>query len=113
MDEPIVALPVIAMLGVFAPFVISLLKNANAPPLVNQVVALVVCFLFAALSVGLTGGFVSWTAPDIIAAAGAIFVVAQSIYRLFFSTSLEPLNERLESVLWGPPRASPEHPLLE
>lgn len=113
MDDPFIALPVIAMLGVIAPFVISVLKSANAPPLVNQLVALVVCVAFAALSVGLTGGFVSWTMPDIIAATGAIFVVAQSIYRLFFATALEPLNERLESILWGPPKNQPRHPLLE
>lgn len=110
MDDPIIALPVIAMLGVFAPFVISLLKSANAPPVVNQVVALVVCFLFAGLSVWLTGGFVSWTAPDVIAATGAIFVVAQSIYRVYFvSTSL---NERLETTLWGP-KSQSRTPQLE
>jgi CRP-like cAMP-binding protein len=56
MDNPVLAAPVVAILGLIVPFLVSFLKTAKAAAWVNQAVALAVCIAAGAASVGVVDG---------------------------------------------------------
>ena len=91
MDNPVLAAPVVAILGFIVPLIVSVLKTAKAAAWVNQAVAL--------------AGPGELTLAALLGHAGAIFAVAQTAYRVWFAAT--PLNARLEAAVFGSPAAGP------
>ncbi len=105
MDNPVLAAPVVAILGFIVPLIVSVLKTAKAAAWVNQAVALAVCIAAGAASVAVDAGPGELTLAALLGHAGAIFAVAQTAYRVWFAAT--PLNARLEAAVFGSPAAGP------
>ena len=105
MDNPVLAAPVVAILGLIVPFLVSVLKASKAPAWANQVVALAVCIAAGAASVVIDAGPGGMTLAALLGHAGAIFAIAQTAYRVWFVAT--PLNARLEAAVFGSPAAGP------
>lgn len=70
MDNPVLAAPVVAILGLIVPFLVSFLKTAKAAAWVNQAVALAVCIAAGAASVAIDAGSGGLTLAALLGHAG-------------------------------------------
>ena len=105
MDNPVLAAPVVAVLGLLVPIVVSLLKARSAPTWLGQAVAIVVSIAAGAASVAVTGGFGDASVAEVLGASWAVFAIAQTAYRLWFAAT--PLNASLEAIVFGSPATGP------
>lgn len=100
MDNPTLSAPVVVILGLLAPLIISALKRAGSSPVVNQLVAIVVSIVLGAASVVIdSGGFGTFDVPHVLAFSTGVFAVAQVIYQTYFHET--DFNKRLTSLIWG------------
>lgn len=100
MDNPTLSAPVVVILGLLAPLIISALKRAGSSPVVNQLVAIVVSIVLGAASVVIdSGGFGTFDVPHVLAFSTGVFAVAQVIYQTYFHET--DFNKRLTRLIWG------------
>jgi hypothetical protein len=86
-------LPIAAVLGFVAPFVISTLKQTTWPIQVKLLVAFLVSALFGTAAAFSTG---TATTEDYIGAIGVVFTVSNLFYQSYFANTA--LNTRLENI---------------
>lgn len=97
MDSDLLTPTLAALLGIVAPFVISLVKNWKMSQGVVQVIVVGVSLLFGFLALLVGGMFadgVTWTTEAVVGYAAVVAVVAQFVYNSYFRGT--NLNARLE-----------------
>jgi len=82
-----------AIIGVFMPLVISLLKRANWPSIVNLGIAGAVSLAVGVATVGVQGDLVIGNVGVVFTSAAAAFTAASAVYKLWFQGT--EWNDRL------------------
>jgi uncharacterized membrane protein len=90
-------LAVYAILGGIAPFLVSFVKSGALPGWANQLIAVVVCFVAAAVAQPFAG---EKSLESLLAYGAVVFGVAQVVYQTYFYGTA--LNEAMTGALWGP-----------
>lgn len=86
-------LPIAAVLGFVAPFVISTLKQMTWPLQIKLLIAFIVSAVFGAVAAFSTGAA---STEDYIGTIGVVFTVSNLFYQSYFANT--DLNTRLENV---------------
>ena len=73
-----------AIIGVFMPLLISLLKRATWPTIVNLGIASVVSLLVGIITVGVNGDLVLDNVDAVFTSAAAAFTAATIVYKSWF-----------------------------
>lgn len=86
------------IIGVFMPFLITILKEAKFPRWANLLISIVACAGAGAVTVWASGQM-DWTASNVLGTIAIIFVAAQATYAAFFKDSeFEEKLDRATSV---------------
>lgn len=89
-----------AIIGVFMPLVISLIKRGTWPTVINLAIAGVVSLVVGAITVAITGDLVLGNVDAILTSAAAAFTAAAVVYKGWFANTT--WNAKLTRAIWGP-----------
>ena len=84
-------LPIAAVLGLLAPLVVSILKQANCPPQLKMLTAFAVSVVFGLIAVFATGDL---DPVNYLQSAATVFTVSNLFYEAYFKYTA--LNAKLE-----------------
>lgn len=93
-------LAAVPLLGVLVPFLVSYLKEEHWPAWVKQILTLGICAGAGVIAIGATQGFEDLTFKTLTAYGASVFVIAQTVYRLWFKDS--GIDKQLTSVSLTP-----------
>ena len=88
-----------AIIGVFMPLLISLLKRGTWPTIVNLAIAGLVSLLVGAITVGVNGDLELSNVDAVLTSAATAFTAATAVYKAWFATTA--LNATLTGWLGG------------
>jgi hypothetical protein len=105
MDNAVLSAPLVIILGLIAPILISVLKRAGTSTLLNQLIAVAVSFAFGLASVVIDhGGLHGVTLPVLLGWTTAAYAIAQLTYHTYFVET--DINKALSALIWGAPAGS-------